>query len=830
MKTIGKSIRPLLLLTTFAIMAASVFQTMKRVDATRAPKLELLSENGETTLFTSDLGAFHRTSRTISDTRAMTFPNSKTQVFTWQEDNETGSRTAYYAISLDGKAVSTVQEASNEMLLRYAAFDPLVQVPQTPLKLSARAERQTERGVYIVQFVTQPLEEYRNPIRDLGGKTFIYLPNNAHIVQMDSAAKEKVEQLPFVRWVGVYEPAYKLDEALVNGLSRSQLKSARYNIMVLERGTQMKEDLASRVRSFGGKVDSSNAEGFRMEATLTADQLIDVANENDVLFIDRWSAPESDMSIVRSTGGANFVETALGFRGEGVRAEVLDAGLLFTHTDFQSGLAPIAHGANSVDSHGTATYGINFGRGTSNSAARGMLPEAQGIFADYDALTNRYTHTAQLKQDPYKAVYQSNSWGNALTTSYSTISAEMDDILFINDFLVLNSQSNNGNQMSRPQAWAKNVVSVGGIRHFDTASFSDDRWAGSGTEASIGPAADGRIKPDLAHFYDSVHTTTSTNNTAYTTGFGGTSAATPITAGHFGIFFQMWHNGVFGNPTSTSVFDSRPHMTTAKAVMINTAIQWEMAGTDNTRVRQGFGRADVKNLYDLRGRIKIINESDVLTNLQSKTYQVNVAAGTGTPLKITMAYADPMGNPASTRARINDLNLKITAPNGDIYWGNNGLGVGGGMWSASGGTPNIVDTVENVFIENPAGGIWTIEVIAAALVQDARVETPGVIDADYALVASGITPAPTAAMVNVGGRVVTADGYGIKGVTVSMNGGSGVVRTAISNSTGYYGFADVSAGETFAFTVTAKRYRFSQSTQVHTIYDETGDIDFVASN
>ena len=292
MKATGKSKRPLLLFIAFVIIAA-VFQTMNRVDATRSLKLEMFRENGESTLFTGDLGTFYRTSRTISETRAMTFADSKTQVFTWQEDNESGSRTSYYAISLDGKTVSTVQQASNEMLLRYAAFDPLVQVPQTPARLSARAERQTERGVYIVQFVTQPLEEYRKAIRDLGGKTFIYLPNNAHIVQMDSATKEKVEQLPFVRWVGAYEPAYKLDDALVRGLSRGQLKPARYNIMVLERGAEMKDSLATRVRSIGGKVDSNNAEGFRMEATLSSDQLLEIANECDLLFIDRWSAPET---------------------------------------------------------------------------------------------------------------------------------------------------------------------------------------------------------------------------------------------------------------------------------------------------------------------------------------------------------------------------------------------------------------------------------------------------------------------------------------------------------------------------------------------------------
>ncbi len=359
-----------------------------------------------------------------------------------------------------------------------------------------------------------------------------------------------------------------------------------------------------------------------------------------------------------------------------------------------------------------------------------MLPSAQGIIASYQNLTNRYTHTAELKQDPYKAVYQSNSWGSATTTAYNTISAEMDDILFKEDFVLLNSQSNTGNQSSRPQAWAKNVVSIGGVRHFNTLSFDDDRWQNG---ASIGPAADGRIKPDLAHFYDSVLTTNSTSNTAYTSTFGGTSAATPITAGHFGIFFQMWHQGLFGNPTGATVFDSRPHMTTAKAIMINTATQWNMIGTDLTRVRQGWGRVDVQTLYNMRDKMLIVDESHVLNNLQSRTYTVNVQSGRG-PFKATMVYADPMGNPSATLARINDLTLKVTSPSGAVYWGNNGLSAG--KWSTPGGSANVIDTVENVYIEAPEAGNWTIEVIASELNQDARLETPNVIDADYALVVS----------------------------------------------------------------------------------------------
>ncbi|MDQ3713339.1 MAG: S8 family serine peptidase, partial [Acidobacteriota bacterium] len=735
MKYTRKSNRWFFLSLTVMLLIV-VLQTMNRVDANQPTELKINRENNQFAMSAGALGTFHRTTRAITDAQIIELPQSNTKVFTWQEAGESGSKSPFYAISLDGKTIEKTQETSYEMLLRYAKFDPLVEIPTTTDALTAKNDGDAE-GVYIVQFVTQPLKEYSDAIRALGGKTYTYLPNHSYLVKMDAETRQSVDNLPFVRWVGRYQPAYKLEEFLHEGLANDNLQTMRYNIMVLERGQFMQGKLAQRVQTLGGKVDSTVKEGFRMEATLTAEQLLALADEEDVLFIDRWSAPEQDMDIVRQVGGANFIEDTLGFKGEGVRAEVMDAGFLTTHTDFNSGLAPILHGTVGVDSHGTATYGINFGRGTSNPQGRGMLPEAQGIMASYASLTNRYTHTARLKQEPYKAVYQSNSWGFGLSTAYNTTSAEMDDILFINDFVLLNSQSNTGTQSSRPAAWAKNVVSVGGISHLNTATLTDDRW----TSASVGPAADGRLKPELAYFYDNIFTTTSSSPTAYTAGFNGTSSATPMTAGHFGIFFQMWHNGIFGNPTGATVFDSAPHMTTAKAVMINTAVQWDMTlpNANTTRVRQGFGRPDLTNLYNLRKRMLIVDETDVLTNLQTKSYTVTVPSGSTDPLKITMIYADPMGSPSATRARINDLSLKVIAPNGDIYHGNNGLGVGGGMWSTSGGEANIVDTVENVFIKTPTDGTWTIEVTAAELVQDAHTETAEVIDADFALVASGLT-------------------------------------------------------------------------------------------
>ncbi len=709
---------------------------INRVGAVSPPEVLVEKNENDYIMKTKDLGSFHKTTNRVIGEKIITFANSATQVITWKEIDESGREVPFYAISLDGKSTDTAQSTSYDIQLKYARFEPLKSLPEIPATLRTK-NINDETGVYIVQFVTQPLEEYRKEIRNLGGKDFIYLSNHSHLVMMNSAVKQRVESLPYVRWVGRYEPAYKLENVLRQNLltDANAMEAVRYNIMVLARGGKMQNTVAEKIRLLGGTTESIIKEGSRMEATLTGSQLLSIADENEVLFIDTWSRPEKDMDIVRSVGGADAM-TTLGYSGQGVRAEVMDAGVLTTHTDFNSGLPLLAHGSNNVDSHGTATYGINFGRGTTNAAGKGMLPEAQGIFADYDFLTNRYTHTAQLKQAPYFAVYQSNSWGSALTTSYNTISAEMDDILFQNDIVILNSQSNTGNQNSRPQAWAKNIVSVGGIKHFNTASFADDLWQNGG---STGPAADGRIKPDLGHFWDNVFTATSTNNTAYTSTFGGTSAATPITAGHFGIFFQMWHNGIFGNTPGATVFDSAPHMTTSKAIMINTAVQWSMAlPSDATRVRQGWGRVDLQNLYNLKNKMLIVNETDALTNLQTKTYTV---ASTGAePLKATMVYADPMGNVGGTQARINDLTLKVTAPNGTIYFGNNGLLTG--EWSTSGGVANTIDTVENVYIQTPQAGNWTIEVIASEINQDAKVETSAV-DADFALVVSGVQNNPS---------------------------------------------------------------------------------------
>ncbi len=666
------------------------------------------------------------TPATVLNPRLIQVPNSAVFLVTWQEQTN-GSAVSYYAISPDGRRMGPATATTYDLALRSGKID-----------LTARqrlAVASPRSDVQIVQFWTPLISSLDRQLKSLGVTFYRYLPHHAYVVSMSPEVRQRVGTLPYVRAIAPLLAVDKLDQGLITQLLRNEAGAiaGEYNVEAFERGSASQARIGQFVKSLGGTVLSILPEGFRMRITLAPRHLPALANLAEVAFVDPASAPENDYDLAREIGGQNYVESVAGFSGEGVRGEVLDDGLRLTHIAFQA-IPVLIHGSQPgiASGHGTSTYGINFGDGTGEPRARGGVPSAQGIFATYLSLTNRYVHTAELLRDPFFAVYQSNSWGSGPTTQYTTISREMDDIIFINDILICQSQSNNGNQLSRPQAWAKNIVSVGGVYHYGSLDMSTHRWNHGG---SIGPAEDGRIKPDLAHFYDRVYSTSASSDTSYTNNFGGTSAATPIIASYFGIFYQMWHNGIFGNPTGETVFASRPHMATAKAILINTAKQWPFSGetSDLTRTHQGWGLPDLQNLYDLQGNILIVDQTDVLQTTESTPYPVNVSGNL--PLKATLVYMDLPGTTSSTQHRINDLSLRVTSPSGVVYWGNNGLLASN--WSGPGGEEDHINTVENVFLEFPEPGAWLVEVLATEINQDEHLETQE-IDSDYALVVSGI--------------------------------------------------------------------------------------------
>jgi len=667
-------------------------------------------------------------------------PGHREAARVWPNRGPNGEPGPHYALSLDGTNYTAPQATSYDLLLRYRRFDPRREGVSVPASLRARPASRLR----VVQYWTEGLESYREVLRDAGVTIHQFLANHANVVEMDAATAARVRQLPFVRAVRPYHPAFKLEEELLAGIVAGERGPIRVNLLTQVRGPAGQDPVSAWVESVGGRVEDVSPQTYLMSVTVGYEQLPELAALDQVQWIDRWSAPEVAVDVARVFHGANYVESIGNYLGQGVNVEVMDGGVELSHPDLQNFIqhSPVVR----PRPHGTATSGIVLGDGTGNFTARGLAPAARLVAADFGSFSggDRYAHSAELVDPnlPYQANLESNSWGSAATNQYNSVSQTLDTILFdITRLTITQAQGNNNGEQAFPQAWAKNIISVGGINHLGTATKADDFWGG----ASIGPATDGRIKPDLASFYDGVLCTDMVGTagyspTSYYDSFSGTSAATAITSGAAAIFLQMWSDGLFGNPTPGSTpFENAPQNTTVKAFLINTATPWFFDGLNHnlTRTHQGWGHVDLQRMYDMRDQIYVVDETDVLVPKQSRTHSFTVGAGTP-EFRATLVFRDPPGNPASTKQRINDMDLTVLSPSGTLYYGNYGLRLSNE--SLPYGVRNTSDTVENVWVKNPEPGDWRVIVSAAQLNQDNHVET-GALDADYALVCSGFDTA-----------------------------------------------------------------------------------------
>ena len=88
---------------------------------------------------------------------------------------------------------------------------------------------------------------------------------------------------------------------------------------------------------------------------------------------------------------------------------------------------------------------------------------------------------------------------------------------------------------------------------------------------------------------------------------------------------------------------------------------------------------------------------------------------------------------------------------------------------------------------------------------------------------------PVAANVSLGGRILTANGSGIRNVLVTVSGGDlPFPITAQTGSFGFYNFPALHSGQTYTVTVTTKRYTLAEPTRMVTLNSNVSNFDFVA--
>ncbi len=617
------------------------------------------------------------------------------------------------------------QDSSIVIKMKAAEFNPLIEEPEIPIELTYISEN----GYHLVQCHGPIRSGWVEEIENSGAIILGYVPDYAYIIYMDNDVTERLEELPFVRWIGTYHPAYKIQDRLIGRTGEVEL-----NVMVFKDREENLEYVRNMLKVLGGTITYDGEDNWIIRARIDASMMRNIAFIPEVKWMDEYIPPEPMMNNIRVFTGAYNVHLE-GFNGSGIVGEVNDGGIDLNHPDLVDQIIG-TDGIIVDDAHGTCCFGIVFSTGANKAMAKGMLPGGKGVICNYESVSRSASINHLVNN--WGGVFQSNSWGAYDESIYTAASAEDDQAVFEYDVVMLYAAGNNGTSSYScdTDAVAKNVIGVGAFWHSDNDDRDDDVWAdgGPGNTPAQGPASDGRIKPDLTGPFDAIYTTDSVDGDGqpgyamgnYFDGMGGTSGATPVVAGSVGLVYQMYKENHFGNnPTG-----EQPHAATVKAILIADAYQYNLT-TQATRYQQGWGGVDIGNVYDIGEDHFIVDEFTPLQSGENATYFIG-SNGNG-PLKITLVWTDVPGTTSSSQHLINNLNLKVTDPDGILYRGNYGLDLS--KWSSSGGSADSLNNVENVFIENPKSGTWVVEVRGANIALDGHSSTPAV-DQAFALVAS----------------------------------------------------------------------------------------------
>jgi len=153
---------------------------------------------------------------------------------------------------------------------------------------------------------------------------------------------------------------------------------------------------------------------------------------------------------------------------------------------------------------------------------------------------------------------------------------------------------------------------------------------------------------------------------------------------------------------------------------------------------QGWGRVSLENIVyksptSDRGPKLFLDQRTAFTaNNQHHTWRIQ-PADTSRPMRITLVYTDAPGQAGDNTPWVNNLNLRLQRTIGGTTttWRGNTNFVNG--FSTPGGAADMVNNVECVYIQSPAG-VYDLAVIAQTLTADARDSSAAGVWQDYALV------------------------------------------------------------------------------------------------
>ncbi|MHC4610382.1 MAG: S8 family serine peptidase, partial [Planctomycetota bacterium] len=587
----------------------------------------------------------------------------------------------------------------------------------------------------VVQFDRPIGTAERTQLRAAGMNLLTYLGNQAFFASLADGGVNvsDLSALPFLASVQSIERAWKLDPRIIAGdvptwavvaedISGGQTVGVYVlfhgDVPLHTRATATAERHGARVRDV---LESVN--GVVIELPLS--NIGALADEDAVQWIE-WPLPR--MSEIndsnRAITEADIVQGApYNLDGSGVTVLVYDAGTgRASHVDFQGRLT--VRDSSGMANHATHVSGTVGGAGVASPTHRGMAPgvsiesygfeyDGTGTFlysnpgdieADYDQAINVYG--ADISNNSIGTNTETNGFDCTIQGNYGVTSALIDSIVggsLGGPFRIVwaNGNERQGSRCdiegygdyysTAPPAGAKNHIAVGALNSNDDSMTSFSSW---------GPVDDGRMKPDVSApgcqsgGDGGVTSCSSSGDTAYTT-MCGTSMASPTTCGLSALLLQDFRNQFSGEPDFRN--------STLKILLAHNAEDRGNVGPDH---QFGYGSVRIQRTVDfMRSGNFLENQVD-----QGQTFSVLVLVNAGDPeLKVTLAWDDVPGTPNVDPALVNDLDLRLIDPSSQQHY----------PWTLdpfSPGSPAVrtqadhVNNIEQVLVDNPATGVWRVEV------------------------------------------------------------------------------------------------------------------------